>query len=136
VNEEGGCNVDRVLRFHAVVPDHFARGFGAEVAMLDKGYDHNRIYDECRERDVVPIIPLRKGRRAPLATIPHGTNEWKALYRRRSAVEREFGRLKHNFGLVLRTRGLRKAQLHADLVMVARLSQALSRSRALPIDAV
>jgi cytochrome c oxidase assembly protein subunit 15 len=33
-------------------------------------------------------------------------------------VEREFGRLKHNFGLVLRTRGLRKAQLHADLVMV------------------
>jgi len=40
--------------------------------------------------------------------------------------------LKHNFGLVLRTRGLRKAQVHADLVMLTRLSQALSRSRSIP----
>lgn len=48
--------------------------------------------------------------------------------RKGSAVEREFGRLKHTFGLVLRTRGLRKAQLHADLVMLARLAQALRRA--------
>jgi IS5 family transposase len=106
-----------------------ARGFNPATCAMDKGYDNNRIYDECRERGVTPIIPLRKGRRAPLAPISHGTDEWKALYRRRSAVEREFGRLKHSFGLVLRTRGLRKAQLHADLVMLARLSQALSRAR-------
>jgi hypothetical protein len=112
-----------------------ARGFRAEVAMLDKGYDNNRVYDECRERGVTPIIPLRKGRRAPLSAIPHGTDEWKALYRLRSAVEREFGRLKHNFGLVLRTRGLRKAQLHADLVMLARLAQTLSRARTVPLAA-
>jgi hypothetical protein len=32
-------------------------------------------------------------------------------------------------GLVLRVRGLPKVQLHADLVMIVRLSQALSRSR-------
>ncbi|MBA2636972.1 MAG: transposase [Solirubrobacterales bacterium] len=108
-----------------------ARGFQPTIAMLDKGYDNNRIYDECRARGVVPIIPLRKGRCAPLAPIPHGTDEWKTLYRRRSAVERKLGRLKHNFGLVLRTRGLRKAQLHADLVMLARLGHALSRARSL-----
>jgi len=97
--------------------------------MLDKGYDHNCIYDECRDRGIAPIIPLRKGRNAPLSPIPHRTDEWRSLYRRRSAVEREFGRLKHNFGLVLRTRGLRKAQ------MLARLSQALGRARAMPLAA-
>jgi transposase len=112
-----------------------ARGFDPVTCIADKGYDNNRVYDECAERRVAPIIPLRKGRKAPLLTIAHGTDEWKMLYRRRSAVEREFGRLKHNFGLVLRTRGLRKAQLHADLVMLARLSQALSRTRAVPLAA-
>jgi Transposase DDE domain len=90
---------------------------------------HNRTGDECGERGVTPIIPIRKGRRAPLSPIPHGTDEWKTLYRRRSAVEREFGRLKNFYGLTLRTRGLRRAQLHADLVMLARLSQVLGRAR-------
>jgi len=45
--------------------------------MLDKGYDNNRVYDECRERGVVPIIPLRKGRRAPLSPIPHARTNGK-----------------------------------------------------------
>jgi IS5 family transposase len=107
-----------------------ARGFAAQTCAMDKGYDNNRIYDECRERGVVPIIPLRKGRLPQATAIPQGTDEWKVLYRRRSAVEREFGRLKHQYGLVLRTRGLAKAQLHADLVMLARLAQAVSRARA------
>jgi hypothetical protein len=103
-----------------------ARGLSAEVAMLNKGYDNERVDDECRERSVTPIIPLRKGRRALLSAIPHGTDEWKVLYRRRSAVELESGRLKHTFGAVLGTCGLRKAQLHADVVMLARLSRAQS----------
>jgi hypothetical protein len=109
-----------------------ARGFQPETCAMDKGYDNNRIYDECRERGVAPIIPLRKGRHPQATPIPQGTPKWKALYRRRSAVERLFGSLKHNYGLVLRTRGLAKAQLHADLVMVARLAQALSHARELP----
>ena len=58
------------------------------------------------------------------------------LYRGRGAVEREFGRLKHEYGLApLRIRGLAKVQLHADLTMLARLSQALSRARAVPLAA-
>jgi hypothetical protein len=81
------------------------------------------------------VIPLRKGRIDPGSPIPRHTDRWHSLYRSRSAVEREFGRLKHQFGFVLRTRGLREAQLHADLVMLARLAQALSRARAVPLAA-
>ena len=45
------------------------------------------------------------------------------LYRGRAAVEREFGRLKHDCGLApLRTRGLARVALHADLTMLARLA--------------
>lgn len=46
-------------------------------------------------------------------------------------VEREFGRLKHDFGLApLRVRGLDRVQLHADLTILARLGQALGQARA------
>jgi hypothetical protein len=55
---------------------------------------------------------------------------------RRGAVEREFGGLKHQYGLApLRVRGLERVQLHADLTMLARLSQALARARAVPLAA-
>ncbi len=43
---------------------------------------------------------------------------------------------KNEYGLApLRVRGLERVQLHADLVMLARLSQALSRARAVPLAA-
>ncbi len=55
------------------------------------------------------------------------------LYRGGAAVEREFGRLKHDYGLApLRVRGLERVRLHADLVMLGRLGQALLRARAIP----
>jgi hypothetical protein len=44
-------------------------------------YDNNRVMDETRERGVVPIVCLRKGRPIPLDRIPYGTDEWKRLYR-------------------------------------------------------
>jgi transposase len=63
--------------------------------------------------------------------------QWGDLYRGRSAVEREFGRLKNEYGLApLRVRGFEGVQLHADLVMLAWLSQALSRARAVPLAGV
>jgi len=44
--------------------------------------------------------------------------------------------LKNEYGLApLRVRGLERVALHADLVMLARLSQALSRARAVPLAA-
>ena len=107
-----------------------ARGFKAETVVMDRGYDNNRVYAECHQRGVAPVIPLRKGRIQPETRIKRGTSEWSDLYRRRTAVEREFGRLKHEYGLAfLRVRGIERVRLHADLVMLARLAQALSRAR-------
>ncbi|TMJ97490.1 MAG: hypothetical protein E6G67_02680 [Actinobacteria bacterium] len=55
------------------------------------------------------------------------------LYRRRLAVERELGRLKHNNGLAfLRVRGIERVRLHADLTMLARLALTRARARSVP----
>ncbi|MBA2475759.1 MAG: hypothetical protein H0V40_07385 [Actinobacteria bacterium] len=55
------------------------------------------------------------------------------LRRRRTSVEREFGRLKHEYGLAfLRVRRIERVRLHADLTTLARLGQALARARAVP----
>jgi hypothetical protein len=61
---------------------------------------------------------------------------WKRLYRGRAAVEREFGRIKSEYGLApLRVRGIERVALHADLTMLARLSVALARARVVPLAA-
>jgi Transposase DDE domain len=113
-----------------------ARGFQPETCAMDKGYDNNRVMDETRERGCVPIVSLRKGRAIPLDRIAYGSDEWKRLYRGRAAVEREFGRLKHEYSLTpLRTRGLARVALHADLVMLARLGQALIQAQAVSLAA-
>jgi hypothetical protein len=113
-----------------------ARGFRPQTCAMDKGYDNNRVLDETRERGCVPIVALRKGRPIPLSTIPYNSPEWKRLYRGRAAVEREFGRSKHDYGLApLRVRGRERVQLHADLTILARLAQALIRSREVALAA-
>ena len=160
-----------------------ARGFDPDTCALDMGYDNNRVYGECEDRDVRPIIPLRqtpdvKAGKAGPPTCEHGTwrfagsdvkrgaskwrcptgkcrpgsrwikadrlhplvpretKRWKALYRGRAAVEREFGRLKHDWALApLRTRGLDRVALHADLTILAKLGRALGRARAVPLAA-
>jgi class 3 adenylate cyclase len=77
---------------------------------------------------------MKGTRRNPL--IPRDTKRWRDLYRGRAAVEREFGRLKHEYGLApLRVRGLERVALHADLVTLARLASALARARAVPLAA-
>jgi len=62
--------------------------------------------------------------------IPRTTQRWKALYNKRGAVEREFGRLKDYYGIrTIRVRGIEKVRLHVDLSILAKLSSALSRAR-------
>ena len=62
--------------------------------------------------------------------IPRETKRFKAGYRKRAAVEREFGRLKTSWGLKpLRVRGLERVRLHADLTVLTKLACALSRAR-------
>jgi hypothetical protein len=68
--------------------------------------------------------------------IPRGTPRWKQRYRQRGSVERENGRLKHQWGLLpLRLRGIERVRLHADLAILARLTVALATARAVPLAA-
>jgi hypothetical protein len=169
---------DHETRFAADLLDTAKRrGAMAATAALDKGYDIQRIHDECMERDCLPLIPLKQtpdvkrgehrppecehgvwtfagadrrrgaskwrcptGECAPASTwvaasrlhplIPRETKRWKAGYRKRAAVEREFGRLKNQWGLKpLRVRGLERVRLHADLTVLTKLACALSRAR-------
>ena len=70
---------------------------------------------------------LRRGQKERDVRIPRNSGEWRSLYRCRSAVEREFGRLKHNYGLAfLRVCGIERVRLHADLTILGRLALALS----------
>lgn len=62
--------------------------------------------------------------------IPHGTERWKSYYRQRTSVERCFGRLKNDYGLVpLRVRRLARVTLHASLTILAQLASALLTAR-------
>lgn len=170
---------DHETRFVASLLDTAQRrGAMAATACLDKGYDAGPVYEDCAERDCLPLIPLRQttavkrgdhnpptcshgswafagsdrkrgaskwrcptGECRPASTwiaadrlhtlIPRSTKRWKAGYRKRAAVEREFGRLKTSWGLKpLRVRGLDRVRLHADLTILTKLACALSRARA------
>src|SRR4029453_595449 len=146
------------------------RGFRAEIAIMDMGYDLGPVYEGFEARGCHPVIPLREtpavkaGKhkpptcehgpwtfagsdakrqaakwRCPTAEcspasrwvkadrlhtlIPRGTPRWKQLYRQRGSVERENGRLKHEWALLpLRVRRIARVRLHADLTMLARLA--------------
>jgi hypothetical protein len=154
------------------------RGLMAATAAMDKGYDLGPVYEDCAERDCLPIIPLRQttgvkrgdhlpprcehgewqfggsdrkrgaskwrcpsGECKPASVwvkanrlhplVPRETKRWKGLYRKRASVEREFGRLKNEWGLKpLRVRGLERVRLHTDLTVLAKLACTLSRARA------
>jgi hypothetical protein len=58
--------------------------------------------------------------------IPRSTPRWSKLYKRRTSVEREFGRLKHEWAMLpLRVRGMSRVKLHVDLTILTKLSCAL-----------
>jgi hypothetical protein len=62
--------------------------------------------------------------------IPRSTARWKKLYKGRTSVEREFGRLKHEWGMLpLRIRGIEKVKLHVDLTILTKLGCALVAAR-------
>jgi hypothetical protein len=55
--------------------------------------------------------------------MPRETERWKAAYRKRGSVEREFGRLKNEWGLKpLRVRGIERVRLHANLTILTKLA--------------
>lgn len=71
---------------------------------------------------------LKASRLHPL--IPRETKKYRDLYTKRGAIEREFGRLKHEWSLLpLRVRGRARVQLHADLTILACLATRLASDR-------
>lgn len=87
----------------------------------------------CPTGECKPASVWRKASRLhPL--IPRESKRFGDLYRGRASVEREFGRLKHDYALTpLRVRGLARVELHTDLTMLAALSAALARARTIPL---
>jgi Transposase DDE domain len=69
--------------------------------------------------------------------IPRESKRFKQLYRSRNAVEREFGRLKHEWALLpLRVRGIDRVRHHADLTILAKLACRLSAERSVTLVAL
>jgi hypothetical protein len=72
---------------------------------------------------------LDQGRPAAHAG-PRESARWKKLYRSRGGVEREFGRLKHEWAMLpLRVRRVERVRLHVDLTIRGRLAVALAIAR-------
>lgn len=61
--------------------------------------------------------------------VPRSTDRFREHYSQRGAVEREFGILKHQWGLLpLRVRRLNRVALHVDLTILATLASAAVRA--------
>ena len=61
--------------------------------------------------------------------IPYGTDRFRSLYWKRTSVERKFGRLKNDWGLLpLRVRRLPSVTLHANLTILTQLANAVPRA--------
>jgi len=62
--------------------------------------------------------------------VPRSTKRWKDTYKQRGCVERGFGRLKHEWGMLpLRVRRIERVRLHVDLTILAELASALGKAR-------
>jgi hypothetical protein len=101
------------------------------------GADYNRQATKwrCPTGECTPASRWVKADRLhPL--IPRETPRFRKLYKQRGAVEREFGRLKHQWALApLRVRQIERVRLHADLTILTKLACYLARPRAVPLAA-
>ncbi len=70
----------------------YSLGINPETCALDKGYDNNRVYADCTERNIAPVIPLRqtpdvkRGEDAP-PCCEHGTWRFAGADRKRGATK-------------------------------------------------
>jgi hypothetical protein len=102
-------------------------GLPVETVAMDKGYDGVPNYEGCLLRGTLPVIPMRETgkvrEKCRLSRfLPRESERWKTLYKGRGAVEREFGRLKHDWAMLpLRVRGLARVRLHVNLTILAKL---------------
>lgn len=116
-----------------------ARGFKPATCAMDKGCSRLQavVGREATRQTGPSAVDRPLGRGATDSVGKRGVlSDQLDRSRPRAAVEREFGRLKNEYGLTpLRTRGLARVRQHANLVMIARLGQALVEARAVPLAA-
>jgi transposase len=104
--------------------DRVQMGHVVRSVVMDKGYDVAMLYEGCEQRGAEAIIPLKRTKYAiPDCKLRTPRDEhWKKLYKARGAVEREFGRLKHEWAMLpLRVRGLARVRLHINLTILCKL---------------
>jgi hypothetical protein len=71
---------------------------------------------------------IKASRLQPL--VPRSTDRYHRLYDQRGAVEREFGRLKNEYGTrQMHTRGFSRVQVHVDWSILTCLALALAKAR-------
>jgi len=93
------------------------RSFAPAIVMADAGYSSDAIRETIRETwYALPLIDPNKAH--PASRLPWKA-DWKVLYRKRTSVERLYGRLKQHRRLnSLTWRGLAKATIHACLSVI------------------
>ncbi len=131
--EARGCHpVVKLRKTQGVMQGHHRPPTCEHGTWTFAGADYKRGASKwrCPTGDCKPASRWVKASRLhPL--IPRESKRWGKLYAQRSAVEREFGRLKNEWALLpLRVRGIERVRLHADLTILAQLARALSRARA------
>jgi hypothetical protein len=110
----------------AAEPPHCAHG---QWTFAGADYKRKATKWRCPTGECKPgSMWLGANRMHPL--IPRESKRFKALYNSRGSVEREFGRLKHEWSLLpLRVRGLDRVRLHADLTILTKLTCSLNGKR-------
>ncbi|MDZ4369836.1 MAG: transposase, partial [Phenylobacterium sp.] len=101
--------------------------FAPDYVICDAAYSSGKLRMVIsRQYRALPIIdphPRHPKAKARAETIP----DWKALYRRRSAIERLNGRLKAFFKLnAVRVRGRSKVKVHAHMSVIALQARAVA----------
>jgi transposase len=129
-NQRGVCPITPLRQTPAVKRGDHHAPVCEHGAWVFKGTDYKRQATKwrCPTGECQPKSTwIKADRLHPL--IPRHTARSSALYKSRGAVEREFGRLKHEWALLpLRVRGLERVRLHADLTILAKLACALARA--------
>lgn len=83
----------------------------------------------CPTRECSPASVWIKADRLH-TLIPRSTDRWKSIYKQRGCVERGFGRLKQEWGMLpLRVRRIDRVRLQVDLAILAELASALVANR-------
>jgi len=106
---------------------------GIKHLIADRGYSSDPFRAEIRKSRIEPIIPYRSNQhknekgllRIDKRFRPHGPTRLKCIYKKRTAVERVFSRLKEQLGLTNhKVRGLINITLHVHFCLIGMLLNA------------